>query len=613
MSAYSFRRLAGESAVDAWRPLDRALYRWVVSHGGDAVLAGTAAWASFADGNGDAALPLDEPRYGMPVPTPAQRALLQASPLVATAAEQGMRPFALDDGRFYLWRNHAHEVAAARRIGERRAAATAPASVEAQAQAQDDGFDADLDALFHGERDAAVGPQREAVRRVADRRLFVLTGGPGTGKTTTVLRMLLMLQRRAAAPLSIRIAAPTGKAAQRLVQALRHGKAALREHARSPLPADWWPLLEAIPDGEATTVHRLLGYQPWRNAFRRNARDPIDADVVVVDEASMVDLAMLRSLLEAVRPQATLILVGDADQLTSVATGSVLRDLVAALDADPRGDLVRLTHSFRAERQLVAVNEAVRAGAAAALDAALAASSGRAVLRRVEDERALREQVARWARELAGAALRPVLPAAPFALPQQVASDERAERVHDALAALAERQLLCALRETPFGAVALNALLEASLRRLWGVDAQAEWYPGRAVIVTRNDYSAGLFNGDVGLCLADSAGDLRVWFEGSAESAGGGLRGFAPHGLPAHEAAFAITIHKSQGSEYRHAAVLLPPDAEHRILSRQLLYTGVSRAKQSIEIWTAPAALQAALATEVHRAGGLRERLAATR
>ncbi len=604
MSAYSFVRLPGESAVEAWRPLDRALYRWVVSHGGDALLAATAAWASLADGNGDAALALADGRHGMEAPTPAQLAQLCASPLVATAAEQGVHPFALDGGRFYLWRNHAHEVAAARLIRERRSAvSTAPGAAESEA---------DLDALFHGDCSAAVAPQREAVRRVAGQRLFVLTGGPGTGKTTTVLRMLLMLQRQAAAPLTLRIAAPTGKAAQRLVQALRLGKARLRDHPAAPLPENWRPLLDAIPDGEATTVHRLLGYQPWRNAFRRDVRDPIAADVVVVDEASMVDLAMLRSLLEAVRPQATLILVGDADQLTSVATGSVLLDLVAALEADPRGDLVRLTHSFRAERHLAAVNEAVRAGDAGALDAAFAASDGRAALRRVEDERALREQVARWARELAAVvALRPALPVQRDGEPDEAALRRRAELVRSALDALADRQLLCALRETPFGALALNALLEANLRRLWSVDAQAEWYPGRAVIVTRNDYAAGLFNGDVGLCLADAAGNLRVWFEGAEDEGVAGLRGFAPHGLPAHESAFAITIHKSQGSEYRHAAVLLPPDAEHRILSRQLLYTGVSRAKQSIEIWTAPAALQAALATEVRRAGGLQERLAA--
>lgn len=606
MSAFSFERAGGEAAVEAWRPLDRALYRWVVAHGGDAVLAATAAWASLAEGNGDTALPLADGRHGMEPLTEAEQAQLRASPLVATDGGQGVRPFVLEGQRFYLWRNHAHEVAAAQRIRERREAAVPPSSGTV-------GSTADLDALFHGDRSDAVGPQRDAVRRAAGKRLFVLTGGPGTGKTTTVLRMLLMLQRGASSPLSIRIAAPTGKAAQRLVQALRKGKATLRDHPDAALPEDWLPWLDTIPDAEALTVHRLLGYEPWRNAFRRNARDPVAADVVVVDEASMIDLAMLRSLLDAVRPDAMLILVGDADQLTSVATGSVLFDLVSALEADPRGDLVRLAHSFRAERHLVAVNEAVRRGDADALAAALAASEGRAVLHPVEDERALREQVARWANDLAAvAALRPVLPSLALGLAgaeppeDEAALRARADLVHGALAALADRQILCALRETPFGAVAINALLESFLRRAWNLGAQSEWYPGRAVIVTRNDYAAGLFNGDVGVCLADAAGNLRVWFEGTDTGNGGiGLRSFAPHTLPTHETAFAITIHKSQGSEYRHAAVVLPPDAEHRILSRQLLYTGVSRAKQSVDLWSTPAALQAALAIEIRREGGL--------
>jgi len=604
MSAYSFRRAAGELAIEAWRPLDRALYRWVVDHGGDDVLAATAAWTSFADGQGDTALPLAENRHGMAALSAEQIASLRASPFVATQAAQGVRPFVLDAGdRFYLHRNHADETAAAARIRERHAASVAN-------EADDARLDVDLDALFHGDVSEAVAAQRAAVRAVAGKRLFVLTGGPGTGKTTTVLRMLLMLQRRASSPLSIRIAAPTGKAAQRLVQALRDGKARLRAHASAPLPREWSALLDAVPDSEALTVHRLLGYEPWRNAFRRNPRDPIAADVVVVDEASMVDLAMLRSLLGAVRPEATLILVGDADQLTSVATGSVLANLVAALEADPRGDLVRLVHSFRAERELVALNEAVRAGDVEALSAALAASNGRAVHHAVVDERALRERVARWAQALAAEdAMRVVLPVADSGA--RLADGSPKDSVHHApvraaLAALGERQLLCALRETPFGSVAVNAAIEAQLRRAWDVDAQAEWYPGRAVIVTRNDYAAGLFNGDVGLCLADVEGNLRVWFEG----ANAGVRSVAPHALPPHESAFAITIHKAQGSEYRRAAVLLPPDAEHRILSRQLLYTGVSRAKQAVEIWSAPDALQAALSTEVRRNGGLRERIA---
>ncbi|NCT67922.1 MAG: ATP-binding domain-containing protein [Rhodanobacteraceae bacterium] len=187
---------------------------------------------------------------------------------------------------------------------------------------------------------------------------------------------------------------------------------------------------------------------------------------------------------------------------------------------------------------------------------------------------------------------------------------DRATLIRTALATLGQRQLLCALRETAFGSVAINAALEALLRRAWQVDAHAEWYPGRAVIITRNDYPAGLFNGDVGLCLADADGRLRVWFETTAGEGGDtGVRSFAPHTLPTHEPAFAITIHKSQGSEYRHAAVLLPPDADHRILSRQLLYTGVSRAKQSVEVWSTQESLDAAVVTEVRRAGGLQGRL----
>jgi exodeoxyribonuclease V alpha subunit len=434
--------------------------------------------------------------------------------------------------------------------------------------------------------------------------------------------MLLMMQRRAQQPLSIQIAAPTGKAAQRLLQSLRQGKAALRGHAAAPLPQQWGTLLDAVPDAAALTVHRLLGFQPWRNAFRRNERDPIAADVVVVDEASMIDLGMLHTLLRAVRPEATLILVGDADQLTSVATGSVLMDIVAALEAAGSDDLLRLRHSFRAQQHLVALNEAVRTGEFRAVQSAIDGGHGDIALRAVETTRQLGEQIRRWARDLAGeAALRAVLPATtpdPLDPERAARADDagaaamRAERVHAALAALAHRQLLCALRETDFGALAVNAALERMLRTLWNVDAGAEWYAGRAVIITHNDYAAGLFNGDVGLCLADEAGRLQVWFETAynrAGDSGSSLRRFSPNALPAHETAFAITIHKSQGSEYGHVAVLLTPDADNRILSRQLLYTAVSRARRRVELWSSAVVLQAAVGRAVERQGGLRERL----
>ena len=607
MSAYRFQRDGAEWSREEWRALDRAVHRWVRVHGGSERLAAVAAWTSLADGDGDAALPLaGGDRYAMPPLTQAEIDGLRAEALVASDPATATRPFVLDAAnRFYLWRNYQQEREAAALIRARRANAAAASADAGQTEA-------DLDVLFHGDRRAELDAQRQAVRAVAGRRLFVLTGGPGTGKTTTVLRMLLMLQRRAPAPLSIRIAAPTGKAAQRLVQALRHGKHALRGHVSAPLPADWLPLLDTIPDSDAQTVHRLLDYEPWRNAFRRGVHDPVAADVVVIDEASMIDLAMLRALLGAVKPEAALILVGDADQLTSVATGSVLMDIVAALESGAGGDLVRLHHSFRAERNLVALNEAVCAGDAAALAQAIAAAPEAIGMREVETPAQLAERLARWSQELAANGdLRPTLPGTDVARAASAStstSGERSQCVRAALDALAQRQLLCALREGPFGALTANAVIERALRKAWRTGANTPWYAGRAVIVTRNDYAARLFNGDVGICLADGDGHLRVWFE--APGSHGAVRSFAPNTLPLHEGAFAITIHKSQGSEYEHAAVLLPPDSENRILSRQLLYTGVSRARRAVELWAGEATLRAALARPSRRAGGLADRLA---
>lgn len=596
MSAFDFTLRLPEVAEAPWRPLDRALRRWVFAHGGSPELADLAAWVSFADGAGDTALPLlgDEAvRHGLAPLPPSVLETLPSDPLVGDG--QGQTPFVLDAaGRLYLWRNYAHELAVAALLHQRRRTGV-PIPVA----------DADLDALFHGERGDAVQRQREAVRAAVGRRLFVLTGGPGTGKTTTVLRMLLILQRHAAQPPRIAVAAPTGKAAQRLLHALRVGKQGLLDHPAAPLPADWQPLLERIPDADALTLHRLLGYDPRRNRFLRDREHPLAADIVVVDEASMVDLSLLRALLEATRPDATLILVGDADQLTSVAAGSVLMDLVTVLEAGCAPELVRLEHSFRAARPLVALNQAVRAGDAAALESAV---DGTQVLQRpIENAAALRRALDDWAGALAGLAIHPALPP----MQEDSADDASTAPVLAALHALAQRQLLCALREGEFGALAANAALEQKLKQRWNVPAERVWYPGRAVLITRNDYAARLFNGDVGLCLADADGRLRVWFESAAADGQTGVRSVSPGALPPHEGAFAITIHKSQGSEYERVAVLLPPDPAHRILSRQLLYTGVSRARRVVELWAGDEALRMALARPVRRAGGLADRLLA--
>ncbi|TDR47731.1 DNA helicase/exodeoxyribonuclease V alpha subunit [Tahibacter aquaticus] len=591
MSSYRFRRDLDDSAAEVWRPLDRALAHWVRAHGGSAELAAVAAWASLADGLGDAALPLrgeDAGRHGMARLSDAALAALRQQPLVGDGSRR--TPFVLDaDDRFALWRNHADETAIAACLRQRRSAADPVDGAAVKAA---------VDALFGGDRTRRVQAQRMAVAGVAGRRLFVLTGGPGTGKTTTVLRMLLLLQRVQPQRLLIQVAAPTGKAAQRLLQSLRQGKMQLSqgEHA---LGEEWSAALAGIADAEAPTLHRLLGYDPRRNVFTRNRRRPLAADIVVVDEASMVDLALLRALLDALRPQARLILVGDADQLTSVAAGSTLMDLVAALEPQRAAELVRLQHSFRAERELVRVNEAVRSGDAAELDAALAAAPQRALLRPVGDAAVLAAALQQWALQLAGSGI----------AGDDADAGDAASAALAALRRLSQRQLLCALREDAFGALAANAAIEAQLRRHWQVAAEALWYPGRAVMITRNDYALRLFNGDIGLCLADADGSLRVWFETVDAAGQATARWLAPDRLPLHEGAFAVTVHKSQGSEYAEAAVLLPPDPEQRILSRQLLYTGVSRAKQRLQIWALPSVLAAALARPIRRAGGLAAKL----
>ena len=570
------------------RDFDQALARWVRQRSGSDLLALAAGAVSQAEAQGHVRCDL------------AADAGFSAQEIEALRAQawvgkgEAFAPFVCADAaNLYSWRNWFHETRLAQALRARAAARALPLDARTLA--------ADVNELFAGMDAKSTHWQRAAVAAVPGARVFVLTGGPGTGKTTTVLRMLLALQRQAAGtPLAIQVAAPTGKAAQRLVQSLRQGKQALAAR----LDDSWGTALAAIPESDALTLHRLLGYDPRRNRFTRDAAHPLAADVVVVDEASMVDLAMLRALLGAVRPQATLVLVGDADQLTSVAAGSVLMDLVTAFEADPRGDLVRLEHSFRAERQLVPINRAVRAGDGLALRAAMEAAGEDARWREVADAAALRRALAGWCEALAALPTRPALP------PRDEANPEaRATAAVQALHALAQRQLLSALREDAFGALALNGWIEQRLKQLWGVPPDRSWYAGRAVLVTRNDYAARLYNGDVGLCLAEPDGSLRVWFETVDERGRASARSFAPGTLPPHEGGFAITVHKSQGSEYDLAAVLLPPDPDHRLLSRQLLYTGLSRAKRQVELWGTAEAVAAALDRPVQRAGGLAARL----
>lgn len=612
---FDFSKRFWPQKPEAWRDLDHAVWRWMRAHGADELTARIAAWVSHAEGQGHSALPLSILAQSDGTALDDMDAALKGSALVGDAANGLItpRPLVRDAEHVYLLRNFRAEVAVAQALARRR---------EAGMQARCPVSNEDLRTLFNGSWRDEEARQRDAVQQAPGRRLMVLTGGPGTGKTTTVLRMLLGVSREHQARTGrlpqVHIAAPTGKAAQRLSQSLRDGADRLRDGAH-PLGEAWSPHLSAVLDAASGTVHRLLGSRGRHGGYRFHADEPLPADIVVVDEASMLDLGLLRALLAALREDAVLVLVGDADQLTSVGTGSVMMDVVQALEADPRGDLVRLTHCFRADVTLVPINEAVRAGDAAAFATAMSHAathrlddgSPAASSYHVPDETALRQRVAAWVRRMQ-ATLESVGITTPLA-----ATDAA---LPDRLSALRRQQLLCALREGPFGAVQVAAAIATGLRswealRPW---AGRAWYPGRAIIITRNDHAARLFNGDVGLCVLVQGPQgepmLQVAFEPLPDAtdadAPTGVRLLDPNTLPAHEDAFALTVHKSQGSEYEHVALLLPPEGQSPLLVRQTLYTGLSRARQSVELWSMPIATDKAISTAMCRHSRLADRMA---
>lgn len=563
---------------DGWRSDERLLASWVRSHGGSPTLALVAAWLRRAESQGDSCLQLDAPqRCGSPGWSAEEIAALRAEPMVS-AGEQRL-PLVIDaDGRCYWWRSWRHEIRIADTLGLRLGS-------------RDDGprLEALVERLFTGSDARYDAAQRKAVRR-AGQRLLVLTGGPGTGKTRTALRLLMARQLLSAEPLRIALAAPTGKAAQRLNESLQQGAAQL------PADEDLGRACAHLLAQPAQTVHRLLGWSPSQRRFRHGRQQTLPVDVVLVDEVSMLDLGTLRALCDALPDAAMLVLMGDAEQLSSVASGSVLDDIVQALEDRDAGPVVRLSHGFRSDSALLPALEAARRGDGAALLAECAAHPGALSQHRLPDGGALSARLAGWAAQLAEA----------IAGPASGAGEDAARSL---LHAWQSRQLLCALREGRFGAKAAAEQIDAALALALGHPGTLRHWPGRSLIVLRNDYARGLFNGDIGVLLPDPQGRLRAWF-GAAEGAGA-LRDFAPGDLPEHASAAALTVHKAQGSEYGHVALLLPPNPDLAVLDRQLVYTALSRARHAVELWCEPDSLGAALARRSLRNGGLRQRLAA--
>ena len=449
--------------------------------------------------------------------------------------------------------------------------------------------------------------------------LLLVTGGPGTGKTTTTARLLVLLVAQAlhagrASP-RIALAAPTGRAAERMAESVRQAVQAL---AAMGVDAD---LLAALPTS-GTTLHRLLGTIPDSPRFRHDGDNPLPFDVVVVDEASMIDLPLMAKLVDAVASGTRLVLLGDPDQLPSVEAGDVLAAILGAAgegDVMERGDADVLrpllgdadstsvlaqeggearfpgirVHLQRGWRQSEALELAPLAAAVREGDADAALAQLRAgTLSNVHFHEGLADPL-----ELQRDAL-----LAHFRALGHAATPA------DALAQSTRLRLLTAVREGPQGARTLNARIERLLAEGGGAGrAPQGHFQGQLLIVTENSYRHRLFNGDIGVCMRDAAGTLVAWFPGDDA---GHPRAFHPAALPAHESAFAMTVHKAQGSEFDTVWLLLPARG-NRVLSRELVYTGITRARRALHVAGSEAVIREALARHAGRWSGLGWRLGA--
>ncbi len=514
----------------------------------------------------------------------------------------GFAPLVLDgSGRLYLHRYWSYECGLAETLLE--LAATVRGDLD------EDLLRAGLDRLFPPlYPDAAPDWQRLAACLAVSRSLVVIAGGPGTGKTTTVVRVLaLLLEQAKGQPLRIALAAPTGKAASRLREAIMA--------ARERLPVA--PELSSLMPGEAITLHRLLGTLPGSVTFRHNRENPLPFDVVVVDEASMIDLPLMTRLVEALPTGCRLILLGDRDQLASVEAGAVLGDICNSewLDVfSPAG------HSLFARVGGVTLQSPPLSGAPQLCDAVInlttshrfGPASGIAEVSRLVNEGRGVEALCLLREGMHSDIAWHDLPSPGdllVRLRERLVEGYGGFLAEDdpgaCLAMFGRFRLLCPLRQGPYGVVAVNAMAERALRLGGHHSGGLFWYKHRPVLVTGNDYQLRLSNGDIGVALPGDGGEvLAAWFP----AADGGVRQISPLRLSSCETVFAMTVHKSQGSEFD-SLLLLLPDGAPELLTRELVYTAITRARKKVEIWGSEAAFTGAVSRQVRRSSGLRERL----
>ncbi|MGK5077118.1 exodeoxyribonuclease V subunit alpha [Janthinobacterium sp. HLX7-2] len=557
----------------------------------------------------------------LPESTGGWRALLARAPQVwQVGAPEMQQPLVLDGERLYLRRYWRDETLVGGKIAARAQDLTTPPLAQVRQW---------LDILFdQPTRDAGPDWQKVACAIALRGKVAIITGGPGTGKTYTVASLLTLLFAVSPQPEQLRIAlaAPTGKAAARLKQSIDKALSGLAEKVGEALP-----LLElARRMGAARTLHSLLGARPDTRAFAHHAGNPLDVDVLIVDEASMVHLEMMASVLDALPSTAILILLGDKDQLASVEAGAVLGDLChdaqaggytadtiayaqaasgVAIPAQFSGEpgaagalaqqTVMLRHSHRFSGPIGELALAVNAGQPRAAQACLANDNGGKVAWIVPAQPDDVLRLALRGRLDAPGGYQPYLELVNAGGEGYAQHDDWVRAV---LHSFESFRILCAVREGEWGVAGLNTAIELRLEKE-GLIRRSEWYVGRPVMVTRNDYGTGVFNGDIGLTLRDPArpGSLRVYF-----LEGENVRSVLATRLRHVETAFAMTVHKSQGSEFRHTVLVLPQEGG-AMLARELVYTGITRARDFFTLVSpTQAVLFDAILRRTQRASGLR-------
>ncbi|WP_299880251.1 exodeoxyribonuclease V subunit alpha [uncultured Cocleimonas sp.] len=564
-----------------------------------------------------------EGQIAIPVSEQDQAVLLQTN----VGGEAGdYKPLIIDQGYLYLRRYWQYQNQLAKQI---RARMTVDEDIDSNTKSenQDSWAQQRLDELFSDDKGSAnkesanekeseeINWQRRAVELALKHQFLIVSGGPGTGKTTTITRLLALLIEQHLSPsdeitapkvgggltnsFKVLLAAPTGKAAIRMLDSIRDAQAGLglTEDAAALMPS------------EASTIHKLLGYQHGSVNFKHNRNNPLNADVVLVDEASMIDIALMSKLVEAVPAHAKLILIGDKDQLSSVETGSVFADMCSGLEEDKSEHLVTLKKNWRFSKDSDIGQSAIAANQ----------GDSRKLLSLLKDSNSVNCKL------IAPDTLRDAELIKPWRTYIDVINNPDAS-YDEIFQAFNQYRVLCALRRGPNGSVNMSSRIETSLakqnqihfRKKFSNNNQS-WYHGRPIMITQNSYGKGLFNGDTGIALIRD-GEVKVYFpsaddglstaDGSSSTAdvSHAYKSFSPVRLPAHETTWAMTIHKSQGSEFNQVVLILPHE-EMPLLTRQLIYTGITRAKEQVSIVASEGVLVTGVKAEVVKATRIEQML----